>query len=271
MGGSPVSLNTTTTTTTTTTASTPSVLSPVSYSSPGEGRKRRIKRVKKQAPLSTACSSSSSSSRDNKRSIHSPPNVRKYARESPVTRRVWESNSPCKTTTNDETPPTTTTTTAIEGKRRTTPMKKNKTKQRNSPIRGVLRVKDSGRRLASSERDGEFLRGPVFYSASGYKREKVEHPERLSHDEKMRLIEALRREQNEELLTILNTEQEAESKRIRVRAKARTEPECQKLDRRFARERVETSQRIMSLTERHEKELGNCMKMLGISSIHGGG
>ena len=147
-------------------------------------------------------------------------------------------------------------------------------KKQNSPSRGKLRAKDSGRRLATrssdfeidQSRDSEFLRGPVFYS-TGSLPKKHANKEDLSRNQKMQLIEELRRQQNEELLTVLNTEQDAESRRVRARASARTEKDCSRLDRQFARERVETSKRIMSLTARHENELEHRMKLLGVSSM----
>ena len=86
-------------------------------------------------------------------------------------------------------------------------------------------------------------------------------------NQKMKLIEELRRQQNAELLKVLNTEQDKESRRIHVRASANTEADCSRLDRKFARERVETSKRIMSLTARHERELEQRMRLLGVSSI----
>ena len=133
-------------------------------------------------------------------------------------------------------------------------------------------MKDSGRRLATRSsdveidrsRDSEFLRGPVFHSTKSFQKNKNRD---LSRNQKMKLIEELRRQQNAELLKVLNTEQDKESRRIHVRASANTEADCSRLDRKFARERVETSKRIMSLTARHERELEQRMRLLGVSSI----
>ena len=145
-------------------------------------------------------------------------------------------------------------------------------------------MKDSGRRLATRSsdvevdrsRDSEFLRGPVFYSTKSFQKKATKNNRDLSRNrkiaflsrkQKMQVIEELRKQQNEELLIVLNEEQDAESRRIRVRANANTEADCSRLNRQFARERVETSKRIMSLTARHEKELEQRMKLLGVSSM----
>merc|ERR1740117_167041 len=78
------------------------------------------------------------------------------------------------------------------------------------------------------------------------------------------MVEALRRKQNEELLLMLGEEQRVEERREEARSRATLPGERRQLDRRFGTERAKVSERIMRLTDRHEKELSTKMTELGL-------
>eukprot|EP00940_MAST-03C_sp_MAST-3C-sp2_P002389 g2389.t1 len=139
--------------------------------------------------------------------------------------------------------------------------------------KGRTHVKDWSR----YSRDNDFLRGEAFYKNSGTRdaaAKRKEHrfsssssPIHLSLSQKMSIVESLRRTQNAELLSILGTEQDAETHRIQVRERVRSAAERRKLDRKFNEERVKISHRIMKLTERHESELASKLAELDLGHV----
>ena len=80
----------------------------------------------------------------------------------------------------------------------------------------------------------------------------------------MRQVESLRRRQNQMLLAVLEQEQTAEDARERSLAAARDAAAREALETSFRAQRSAASDRIMRLTEDHERALASKMQALGL-------
>ncbi|OWZ08005.1 hypothetical protein PHMEG_00019519 [Phytophthora megakarya] len=91
--------------------------------------------------------------------------------------------------------------------------------------------------------------------------------EQTDDDEKRTVINELRRRQNEELLKVLEEEHHAEEQREHLlRQTSADRRERVRMEQLFDKERALTSERIMQLTERHERALAAKMDELEITS-----
>lgn len=77
-------------------------------------------------------------------------------------------------------------------------------------------------------------------------------------------IESLRRDQNQDLLSMLEREQAAEEARERMMARVKTTVERGRLEKIFGQERARASERIMNMTEEHEETLARRMTELSV-------
>ena len=80
----------------------------------------------------------------------------------------------------------------------------------------------------------------------------------------MQMLDGLRRQQNEQLLAILEEEQAKEAEREFRMAGIFQQKDKQHLERLFTQERAQASLRIIDLTARHEKMLAQTMIQLGL-------
>ena len=86
--------------------------------------------------------------------------------------------------------------------------------------------------------------------------------EHLTADEAQHLVEQLRRQQNEDLLLVLEQEQRNETDREIELAKVTDPTERRRLEQLFGVERARASERIMQITAEHEAVLASHMKEL---------
>ena len=80
----------------------------------------------------------------------------------------------------------------------------------------------------------------------------------------MQMLDGLRRQQNEQLLAILEEEQAKEAEREFRMTEIFQQKDKQRLERLFTQERAQASLRIIDLTARHEKMLAQTMIQLGL-------
>lgn len=83
----------------------------------------------------------------------------------------------------------------------------------------------------------------------------------------MESLEALRRQQNEHLLQVLEEEQSKEEQRETELAKVENPVERRRLEKIFGIERARASEKIMHITEEHEEVLTRTMQELGLGAI----
>ena len=86
----------------------------------------------------------------------------------------------------------------------------------------------------------------------------------LTADEAQHLVEQLRRQQNEDLLLVLEQEQRNETDREIELAKVTDPSERRRLEQLFGVERARASERIMQITAEHEAVLASHMKELNL-------
>ena len=84
----------------------------------------------------------------------------------------------------------------------------------------------------------------------------------MTVDEAQHLVEQLRRQQNEDLLLVLEQEQRNETDREIELAKVTDPNERRRLEQLFGVERARASERIMQITAEHEAVLASHMKEL---------
>ena len=84
----------------------------------------------------------------------------------------------------------------------------------------------------------------------------------MTSDEAQHLVEQLRRQQNEDLLLVLEQEQRNETDREIELAKVTDPSERRRLEQLFGVERARASERIMQITAEHEAVLASHMREL---------
>jgi len=116
-----------------------------------------------------------------------------------------------------------------------------------SKRRVVQKQVKSGRPQTAGAKAGK-LRSTVAKSKS-----KSTNTQKNDFGRKAAALDVLRRKQNEKLLMVLEEEQKAEEEREKKMREVREAGERQRLDKIFGVERARASDRIMKLTEEHER------------------
>lgn len=91
----------------------------------------------------------------------------------------------------------------------------------------------------------------------------IMHPS-VPRDEALRILDNIREKNNREILAILAEEQANEAQREAKLREVRDEAEKNRLEKIFGIERARASERIVSTSDRHEAQLRDEMKRLGL-------
>ena len=86
----------------------------------------------------------------------------------------------------------------------------------------------------------------------------------VPRDEALRIIDGIRERNNREILSILAEEQANEAQREAKLREVKDENEKNRLEKIFGIERARASERIVSSSDRHEVQLRDEMKRLGL-------
>lgn len=116
---------------------------------------------------------------------------------------------------------------------------------------------------------GKSRRGKQVRPTTAYRKKKIiskKKKEPITPRSAMEEVEMLRRQQNAHLLSVLEEEQQAEAMREEKRKKVTLSGEKRRIDKLFGVERAKASERIMRITEAHEKELASKMAELNLAS-----